>query len=347
MERIFLLLILLTSVKATFSWPIPDESPLGNDTIGTYIWARVDNFDNENNQTYKQYYKTLFEGNSELRILYVGGESENEVKPPSELLLAADSKYKKLLEELHGEFDATVYSLEHRYYDHSYPVHFPEKAEDFKYLTSQQALADVANFINVQNSLNEGKWITIGGSYPGMLSLWFRQLYPKLTVGAIGSSSPVNAVVNFTSFFLVSQNGYKRRHPECHEKLKLAFDEFRGILEKKTDLSILDQLYPNLTSVFDYNTAYGLNNIAYQVVSDAYTQIQTNIDGICSTYNVSTEEPLVELAANFKQTADHIQDKHWGSWLWQVCNEFGFFYSPSHEEFQAKGTYDIKEVFQK
>lgn len=36
-----------------------------------------------------------------------------------------------------------------------------------------------------------------------MLALWFRQLYPDLTVGAIGSSAPVEAVVNFTSEWAV------------------------------------------------------------------------------------------------------------------------------------------------
>ena len=38
------------------------------------------------------------------------------------------------------------------------------------------------------------KWITVGGSYAGAMSAWFRAKYPHLTIGAIGSSGVVLAV---------------------------------------------------------------------------------------------------------------------------------------------------------
>ena len=40
-----------------------------------------------------------------------------------------------------------------------------------KYLSSEQALEDLANFItqmNVQMKLQGAKWIAFGGSYPGL-----------------------------------------------------------------------------------------------------------------------------------------------------------------------------------
>lgn len=43
-------------------------------------------------------------------------------------------------------------------------------------------------------------WITIGGSYAGAMSSWFRSKYPHLTVGALGSSGVVLAVEDFKDF---------------------------------------------------------------------------------------------------------------------------------------------------
>lgn len=67
-------------------------------------------------------------------------------------------------------------------------------------LTTQQALADIAFFIESMNQKHEFKnprWVTFGGSYPGSLSAWFRQKYPELTVGSVASSAPLNLKLNF------------------------------------------------------------------------------------------------------------------------------------------------------
>jgi hypothetical protein len=91
--------------------------------------------------------------------------------------------------------------LEHRFYGKSLP--FGNQSftlENLKYLTAEQALNDLAYFItqvterNMHNVSKSHKWITIGGSYPGALSAWFRSKYPHLTVGAIASSAVVLAV---------------------------------------------------------------------------------------------------------------------------------------------------------
>lgn len=58
--------------------------------------------------------------------------------------------------------------------------------ESLQFLNSEQALRDLAAFIqamNTQFKLSESKWVCFGGSYPGSLSAWFRLKFPHLVVG--------------------------------------------------------------------------------------------------------------------------------------------------------------------
>lgn len=69
-------------------------------------------------------------------------------------------------------------------------------------LNSQQALRDVANFIesvksNKMYGITNNPWIVVGGSYPGALSAWFRYKYPHLVIGSLASSAVVNAIEDF------------------------------------------------------------------------------------------------------------------------------------------------------
>ena len=72
--------------------------------------------------------------------------------------------------------------------------------KNLKYLSSEQALADLAYFIESKTreyKLNSNKWIVFGGSYPGSLAAWFRLKYPHLAYGAVASSAPLLAKINF------------------------------------------------------------------------------------------------------------------------------------------------------
>lgn len=77
--------------------------------------------------------------------------------------------------------------------------------DNLKYLSSEQALADLANFIESMNkkySLPTGtKWIAFGGSYPGSLAAWLREKYPNLVHGSISSSGPLLAKADFYGNF--------------------------------------------------------------------------------------------------------------------------------------------------
>ena len=105
-----------------------------------------------------------------------------------------------------------------------------------KYLTSEQALADVKAFIlamNVQNNFTSPRWITFGGSYSGALSAWARQLYPETIYAAVGSSGPVQAVVDFTGYLDVVYNALNNYDPKCAASVHTGFLKINELI--KTD----------------------------------------------------------------------------------------------------------------
>ena len=59
--------------------------------------------------------------------------------------------------------------------------------QNLKYLSSEQALADLATFREAMVSqfslTSSNKWIMFGGSYPGALAAFFRYKYPHLAFG--------------------------------------------------------------------------------------------------------------------------------------------------------------------
>jgi len=75
------------------------------------------------------------------------------------------------------------------------------KTENLKYLTIDNALADIAAFLSqINDDLvyryggKKRKIFVIGGSYPGAVSAWVWYKYPHIIDGALSSSGVVNAV---------------------------------------------------------------------------------------------------------------------------------------------------------
>lgn len=115
-----------------------------------------------------------------------------------------------------AEHGALLYSLEHRFYGESQP--FGDWAtENFEYLNVDQALADVAYFIDNQNKKlgYKADWIVIGGSYPGALSAWFKSQYPDHAVGAWSSSGVIKAIKDFAAFDLDIFTRVDQSGPKC------------------------------------------------------------------------------------------------------------------------------------
>lgn len=77
--------------------------------------------------------------------------------------------------------------------------------ENLVYLSSEQALADAANFIaNIKAEYeipSTTKWVAFGGSYAGSLVAWLKMKYPHLIHAAVSSSGPLLAKIDFKGYY--------------------------------------------------------------------------------------------------------------------------------------------------
>ncbi|KAI5369875.1 Putative peptidase S28, alpha/Beta hydrolase [Septoria linicola] len=101
--------------------------------------------------------------------------------------------------------------LEHRYYGESWPV--PDlSTKNFRFLTTEQALADEAYFAsNVQFpgmekygdlTAKTTPYISYGGSYAGAFSALLRVQYPEVFWGSISSSGVTKAIWDYWAYFV-------------------------------------------------------------------------------------------------------------------------------------------------
>ncbi|CAO2828050.1 unnamed protein product [Amaranthus hypochondriacus] len=240
------------------------------------------------------------------------------------------------LSVLAKKFGAAIVSPEHRYYGKSSPFK-TYTTEDLKYLSSKQALFDLAAFRQFyQDSLNkrfnrtnvENSWFVFGISYAGALSAWFRLKFPHLTCGSLASSAVVLAVYNFTEFD--RQIGVSAG-PEC----KAALQETTQLVDER-----LKSNGKALKSAFGASQLTIDGDFLYFLADAAVTAFQYgNPDELCLPLveAKNTGKDLVEAYASFVNDtfADYVDSYNQENlkiitssnrlWWFQVCTEVAYF----------------------
>ncbi|KAF9884391.1 hypothetical protein FE257_001791 [Aspergillus nanangensis] len=123
-------------------------------------------------------------------------------------LTSEKSFFRKMLQE----FKAMGIVWEHRYYGGSlpYPINSNTTPEQFKYLTTRQAIDDIPYFAknfthaaqpDVDLTPEGTPWVVVGGSYAGNRAAVLRNQYPDTVYAAFSSSAPVQAQVDMGVYF--------------------------------------------------------------------------------------------------------------------------------------------------
>ncbi|KAF2010539.1 hypothetical protein BU24DRAFT_444449 [Aaosphaeria arxii CBS 175.79] len=132
---------------------------------------------------------------------------------------------------------------EHRYYGNSTPepIDLNTPPEVFKWLTTEQSLADVDKFAkqfkrqNIKQDLTPKKtpWIFVGGSYPAMRAAFMREKYPDTIYASFASSAPVEARTDMSVYFEPVWRGLNRYgFGNCSQDIHAAINYIDNLLEK-------------------------------------------------------------------------------------------------------------------
>ena len=244
--------------------------------------------------------------------------------------------------------DALLVTLEHRYYGDSQP--FDDwQTHNLRYLTSEQALADAAYFIDSMNAdlvKQNGvkpEWIVIGGSYPGALSAWFKSQYPLHALGAWSSSGVVHAVYDFHDFDNSLYTSMSKSGATCPSQVVAQYTYIEEQFAQGTNID-------EICTIFNIDPTQLNQKDFFWFLSDIYTTgvqygDRTNLCAMLQgqyDQNMPMLDQLTEVAAygkakglNYYQyDANSLQDttidinSNLRQWTYQYCTEFGFFQTP-------------------
>jgi thymus-specific serine protease len=257
--------------------------------------------------------------------------------------------------ELAGQVGALMVALEHRYYGPSNP--FDDLAtEHLQWLNTEQALADIATFhakISSDFSLEaSNKWVTWGGSYPGMVSALARLRYPHLIHASVSSSSPLVGAVEMPGYNNVVAQSMASEDvggsPACLSAIKTGHATIGDMLKTSKGRDSLAKTF-NLCDASSLEDERNQEQFAGDGV--VYLPVQSNdpscsspycdISSICTLLtNETAGSPVDRLAilSSAQQGSKCVAVNYDGmlasmklpsnpdrSWVYQTCTEWGFY----------------------
>lgn len=333
---------------------------------------KLDHFDPTSNATWKQRYgtnDTFFKPGTDSPVfLMIGGEGE---ATPKWLVTGMWITYAE-------SYGALCFQLEHRYYGKSHPTE-DLSTENLKYLSSEQALADLAYFIEGMNKkynlTSSNKWITFGGSYPGSLSAWVRMKYPHLVHAAVSTSGPLLAEADFSGYNEVvraSLNTYgKNCSKAVHDanvQLETLLKHPRGRTTIYQEFKLCKKLNPrnkkDLATLFETLSDMIARVVQYNKDNRGSDPYKVTIDTICDVLtNETLGTPIQRYAAlskqlnlqnsecldySYSEMVKELQSTKYDTtedgrqWIYQTCTEFGFYQTSEKPSSLFGPTFNLK-----
>ena len=294
---------------------------------------------------------TYFAGENAPVFLCVGGEG-----PALEARVVQDGGlHCGHMMDMAREVGALVLALEHRFYGKSMPrPDFSNKS--LALLSSEQALGDLASFHEHATRLyglsSKNKWVTFGGSYPGMLAGWARLKLPHLIHAAVASSAPVSAEADMSGYNDVVAASLANPHvggsSACLDAVTASFENLGARLDSEAGQRSLENTFDvcEAGSLSEEENWQGFSESFWglfplQDNDPSCSEPLCDYSRICDMAETSGFDDPLDLLVQLYRTkrgkdcldvrrskmVARLQDASnpERAWLWQTCTEFGFY----------------------
>jgi len=306
-----------------------DFNPMS--VIQNTFTQKLDHTSLEDTRTFEQryfVYSDYAKGENAPVFLYIGSEAE----------LSGISPYRSYVQQA-KKYNAHVIALEHRYYGQSQP--FDElTAENLQYLNTDAVLADLANFQTqmMQKHNWNGPWIAFGGSYGANISAYYRLKHPELVAGALASSGPVEAKLEFVEY---DENTTNVAGPKCRDAIREVTRYVESVLDNPTEMLRIKKLFNSEHMKSDVAMLFLLSELSTEAIQYGQKEnfchslltSEDRLEGfakggldICNYLGVNPIDFTAE-GSLLTQTSNYTSGVGMRQWFWQVCTEYAFFYT--------------------
>jgi pimeloyl-ACP methyl ester carboxylesterase len=244
-----------------------------------------------------------------------------------------------LVNQLAAKYHAHRVALEHRYYGYSQPF-TTLSSQNLQFLSMAQAIEDLASFQRYAQSVlgMKGKWISVGGSYPGELSAFYRMRHPELVAGALASSAPVFAKADFIEY---DRHVARVADPACLRVIQKVVADVEGRLKSSSSRDQVKKLFDAERVVHDVDFLYNLADMAAIAIQYGFqNEFCTALKDGDQRGQALEEYARVGLSLFQRLGTSSFQDAFDGAmsidpkdylesagrqWMYQSCSEFGFY----------------------
>ncbi|KAL0859720.1 hypothetical protein ABMA27_010082 [Loxostege sticticalis] len=324
-----------------------------------WLDVRLNHFDATNTDTFPmRFFFNPREANASNIVIFVGGEWEITPGWVTGGLAYNIAEYT----------DASLFYTEHRYYGLTRPTNGTSVPE-LRFLTIDQALADLAQFITYvksdafeQGRFRNAKVLLVGCSYAGTMATWMRVQYPHLIDGSFSDSGPLHAQEDFPEYLKVVGDAISSQGGQsCYTTIAEAVSEVTEMLNTTGGRNQVTQIFntcellsPATLDIATFHWVALIYPFAALVQGASPGDIPEMCEQLTSGNSTAVERlgawvraqhgtpcletRYLELVDQYTNTSFDAEAATMRAWMYQTCVEYGWYQTTNGGPHQPFGS---------